>query len=294
MLTTAGNLSIDYSRNEGVWQLEPYYALLAHTGLQTLTISGANFCLFPPGPTSPRYTQLQELRLLNCGIPSQTLNQMLQYPQRLKHLTLKGQRKNDIDAPRGFNTIDRSEYIDGIKAHLLSLETLDLDLHYEWGGSIDLRDFKALKKLTIKPRMVIGDEMGNTGYAIKTVSATRWRDLLPPNLTQLTFWDTPSDREPVFPVMEIYEVARNGNLSKLSSFTCETRIEAAGWRSFCPPEEIVLERCTNARSSIYQDFSELGIHFSLVDVAEIQQLPEGKACPCECWIYKHRFPYCLL
>lgn len=81
---------------------------------------------------------------------------MLSYPRALKHFTLKGQSPDPI-ITGPVREANRSAYIDALKMHASSLESLDLDLYYQWMEPIDLTEFKALKKLTISRRMLLGD-----------------------------------------------------------------------------------------------------------------------------------------
>lgn len=284
VLTTAGNLSNDYDEPY-CWVFSPYQALLTHTGLQTLAISGANVQLeWNHHPSNTRYTQLRELRLLNCDISSGGLAELLRHPRSLKYLTLKGQAKDVIDLPTARDS-DRSGYIDAIKTHCSSLETLDLDLYEEWGDPIDLSDFQSLKKLTTAPRMLIGDDTIVGGCRTKTAPAACWRGLLPPNLEHLTF----RSDEAVFPIREMYELVSSGGL-RLASFTCQMLQDTPDELVDRSPQDLVSERCPNGKS-YYEGFRELGVRFSVVEVSEIQPLPEGEACPCDCWTYMHRFEH---
>lgn len=81
---------------------------------------------------------------------------MLSFPRALKHFTFKGQSPDPI-VTFPVREANRSAYIDALRIHASSLESLDLDLYYPWAEPIDLTEFKALKKLTLSPGMLTGD-----------------------------------------------------------------------------------------------------------------------------------------
>ena len=115
------------------------------------------------GAPARRSTRLKELRLLNCDLSPSHLSEMLSYPRELKHFTFKGQSADPIVT--GFvREANRSAYIDALKLHTSSLESMDLDLYFPWPEPIDLTEFKALKKLTISRRMLVGD--GNESQSL--------------------------------------------------------------------------------------------------------------------------------
>lgn len=159
-LTSLGQLGFDFDNyDESTWILHPYEAVFFHPNLQSLTITGA--CVQTvwsrlTGAPAARSTRLEELRLLNCDLSPRDLSEMLSYPRALKHFTFKGQSADPIVT--GFvREANRSAYIDALKTHASSLESMDLDLYFPWPEPIDLTEFKALKKLTISRRMLVGD-----------------------------------------------------------------------------------------------------------------------------------------
>lgn len=155
-----GHLGFDYDNtDESTWILHPYEAVFFHPGLRSLTITGA--CVQTvwsrlKGAPSHRSTQLEELRLLNCDLAPHQLSEMLSYPRALKHFTFKGQSPDPI-VTGPVREANRSAYIDALRIHASSLESLDLDLYYHWTEPINLTEFKALKKLRLSPRMLTGD-----------------------------------------------------------------------------------------------------------------------------------------
>lgn len=182
MLILAGNLGFDYHDFEGRWTLSPYEALFYHPSLRSLAITGAKVQTrwdYPPtSKAAPRPTQLEELQLLNCHISWSRLPEMLEYPRALKHFTLKG------EAPKwashgSRDHADRGQCIDVLRAHSSSKETLDLDLYLYWEEPMNLSDFTALKRLTISPQMLLGDEPEGQP---RTAPVPRWEDILPAGL----------------------------------------------------------------------------------------------------------------
>lgn len=177
LIFLSGHLGFDFDTDEATWILHPYEAVFFHQGLRSLTITGA--CVQTPWPRlsgapAHRSTQLEELRLLNCDVSPGQLSEMLSYPHALKHFTFKGQAPDPIVTGPA-REANRSLYIDALKPHASSLESLDLDLYYPWREPISLRDFKALKRITISPWMLTGDgnEWGpGSGYLPSTFAQT--------------------------------------------------------------------------------------------------------------------------
>lgn len=280
MLTATGNLGYDYQEKRS-WPLDPYETLFYHPGLESLRITGAQvqtrWTHLPAHPPPPRSTHLQDLRLLNCDIPPEAIVEMLQYPRALKHFTLKGQATETTIGP--FRGDDRSEYIDALRPHSSTLETLDLDFLVDWEDSINLSTFTALKSLTIAPRILVGED---TDGLANVTAASRWQELLPPNLEHLVF----RSHEAIFPIAEVYEMVRHGSL-RLSCFTCQMRLNTPDGYVSRSPGELLLETCSDGYP-FSRGFEELGVRFSVVEVSDSQPMPESESCPCECWIYRHR------
>ncbi|KAJ5805110.1 hypothetical protein N7474_010997 [Penicillium riverlandense] len=264
------------------WYLFPYEELLFHPSLQSLTFSGAAVQTSSRQPQTPRSTQLEELRFLNCDLHASELADMLRFPRALKHFTLKGQGPDPIITPR-FSESDRTEYLDALKPHALSLESLDLDLDLDWEDPLDMRDFVALKRLTITPRMVIGDDTEEEELNGRT-RFTPWKELLPQSLTHLTF----RNDEAVFPLDGIYDTVRDEDLPNLTSFTCEMLRDAPEYGVSCTPEELLSKQCHDG-PSFSQAFGQLGVQLSVVQVNDPVPMVENEHCPCPCWTYRHRF-----
>lgn len=137
---------------------------------------------------------------------------MLRFPRNLKNLTFKGKPKWTYEK---VTKCDLNKYIDVIMSHSSSLETLDFDNPYfDQGGLVDLSGFKALKRITMDPCMLMGET--------STDPVARWREILPPNLEHIKFVKKGYNAE--FPTMEMYELVRNGKLH-LSSLTCEIYLD---------------------------------------------------------------------
>ncbi|KAJ5604644.1 hypothetical protein N7510_009798 [Penicillium lagena] len=264
------------------WYLFPYEGLLYHPGLRSLTFSGAAVQTSSQQPQTTRSTQLEELRFLNCDLHASELADMLQFPRALKHFTLKGQGPDPIITPR-FSESDRTEYLDALKPHALSLESLDLDLDLDWEDPLDMRDFVALKRLTITPRMAIGDDTEEEELDGRT-RFTPWKELLPQSLTHLTF----RNDEAVFPLDAIYDIIRDGDLPNLTSFTCEMLQDTPEYGVSCTPDELLAKQYHNG-SSFSQAFGQLGVQLSVVQVKDSVAMVENEHCPCPCWTYRHRF-----
>lgn len=207
---------------------------------------------------------------------------MLRFPRGLKHFTLKGEGPDPIITPR-FNESDRSEYLDALKPHALSLESLDLDLDLDWEDPLDMRDFVALKRLTIAPRMVIGDDTEEEELNGRT-RFTPWKELLPQSLTHLNF----RNDEAVFPLEEIYATIRDGDLPNLISFTCEMRQDPPKYGVSCTPDDLLNKQCYGGLS-FSQAFDQLGVKLSVVQVNNSVPMVENEHYPCPCWAYRHRF-----
>ncbi|KAJ5091183.1 hypothetical protein NUU61_006053 [Penicillium alfredii] len=271
------NLGYDYYC-DGFWALDPYQALFYHSGLRKFAITGAKvqarWQYLPTQKAAPRSTQLEELQFLNCDIPSFELQEMLQYPRALKHFTLKGETPIQGSHGPRIGEPDRMNYINALHPHSSSLETLDLDLYREWEWPVKLHGFTALKQLTITPRMLIGDDPEGRPRA---AAVPRWEDVLPSGLEKLVF----RNDEPELPLLGIYETVRDGFLPHLRLFTCEVpsnRTDDSMVRAY---------ECTDGIPSA-QAFARLGVQFSLVQVPDSTEMPENKAYPCQCWIYRHR------
>lgn len=99
---------------------------------------------------------------MNCDLSPRQLSEILSYPRALKHFTFKGQSPDPI-VTGPIRDPNRSAYIDALRMHASSLESLDLDLYYYWTEPIDLTEFTALKTLTTSRRMLVGD--GNESEA---------------------------------------------------------------------------------------------------------------------------------
>jgi hypothetical protein len=206
---------------------------------------------------------------------------MLRFPRALKHFTLKGQGPDPIITPR-FSESDRTEYLDALKPHASSLESLDLDLDLDWEDPLDMRDFVALKRLTITPRMVIGDDTEEEELEGRT-RFTPWKELLPQSLTHLTF----RNDEAVFPLDGIYDTVRDGDLPNLTSFTCEMFRDPPEYGVSCTPDELLTKQCHDG-PSFSQTFGQLGVQLSVVQVDDFVPMVENEHCPCPCWTYRHR------
>lgn len=100
-----------------------------------------------------------------------------------------------------------------------------------------------------------------------------------------------ANNESVFPLFAIYETVRNGGLPRLHRFTCEMLHNSSEGYISRQPESILADECTD-EMSFTQAFDKLGVLFSIVEVADPTELPENTACPCQCWIYRHRHSYC--
>lgn len=216
-----------------------------------------------------RSTPLEELHLLNCDLDTLSLSLILECPRALKHFTFKGQSPPMIFSPP-FRDKNRGAYIDVLKSHASSLESLDLDLYDWWEEPINLSDFKVLKRLAISTWMLTGD--GNETKPLGKV--------LPSSLEQITFRSQDSD----FHFGDICELVRSGELRHLSSLSCQL---PSDW-SLVSPEQVLAEQC-NEYQSFAQAFDELGVQLSVVRVPEPAVMPENETCPCPCWTYWHRW-----
>lgn len=99
----------------------------------------------------------------------------------------------------------------------------------------------------------------------KTVS------LLSP-LVRLTF----RSNEAILLILEIYEIVFGGGLES-SCFTCQVLSDTEeGYISKSP------------RDLMSQEYEELGVRFSVVEVSDLEEMPESHGCPCLCWRYPHR------
>lgn len=291
-------LSRDYGYDFS-FPVSSYGSLLHHPGLERLTIAGAQFQLKIDNEhgAAIRSTNLQELTLLNCALQARDLEDMLRYPKQLKHFTIKGQEERTDMGPF-FSDDDRRLYINALRTHSSSLESLDIDIQYNITEEpIDLSDFSVLQSLTISPRMVIGD---NEQLWLKEASTLDWAKLLPPNLQHLTFRNECG----VFPIVQMYEAVREGYI-KLRSLTCQIAsniqengspvfsewslgaIDPQGVLVFRSPDELMSELSPDG-VSYSQGFQALGVEFSVVEVPRTEMLPGYDSCPCPCWIYKHR------
>lgn len=290
-------LSLDYGY-EWSFPLGSYGVLLHHPGIERLTIAGAKFQLITLNECAApfRSTRLQELRLLNCDIKARDIEEMLRYPHQLKHFTIKGQEeRSELGC---FGDSNRQLYIDALRSHSSSLETLDIDLQFdEWKEPMDLSNFSALQSLTISPRMLIGD---NGCFWLKPASTLDWAKLLPSNLQHLKFRNDCG----VFPILQIYEALREGYI-RLRSLTCQIAsnvledgspyfeesdldsVTPEGIRVFRSPNDLMSEVSPDG-VSYSQGFQGLGVGFFVVEVSRTEKLPGYDSCPCPCWTYKHR------
>jgi hypothetical protein len=290
VLTITVNLGFDYYRDYE-WSLTPYEALFYHSGLTTISITGAAVSakwdyqdIHPP---ALRSTNLEELELLNCNISSQELELMLRYPRALKSFTLKGE---PAESKYGFTCgSDRGEYVDVLMAHSSSLQVLDLDLYYDWSEEIDLSPFTALESLTITPRMLVGDRGGECKPA-NEIDLSHWGELLPPSLERLTFRCDGL----FFPLDGIYEAVSTGKLPILRWFSCEMRYHAESMEYFREPGEVLADKCTCTEGlSFSQAFEALGVNISVVALGDKRCLPRRMTSDCRCWSYEHRRIWCF-
>ncbi|KGO61790.1 hypothetical protein PEX1_025260 [Penicillium expansum] len=232
-------------------------------------------------PAPFRSTRLQELRLLNCDIKARDIEEMLRYPHQLKHFTIKGQEeRSELGC---FGDSNRQLYIDALRSHSSSLETLDIDLQFdEWKEPMDLSNFSALQSLTISPRMLIGD---NGCFWLKPASTLDWAKLLPSNLQHLKFRNDCG----VFPILQIYEALREGYI-RLRSLTCQIAsnvledgspyfeesdldsVTPEGIRVFRSPNDLMSEVSPDG-VSYSQGFQGLGVGFFVVEVSRTEKLP---------------------
>lgn len=203
---------------------------------------------------------------------------MLQYPRALKRFTLKGEAPiPDFGGPlegRGLG-----QCINVLKIHSSSIETLNLDLYTEGAEPIDLSGFTALKRLTISPRMLLGDDpKGWPG----TAPVPHGKDFLPSSLEHLTL----RADEAEFPLLGIYEKVRIGALPRLRHFTCEMLSGPPGGCIYRCSGSVLAEECTDEMSFALA-FEKLGVQFSVVEVDDPTEVPEHKTSPCQCWTYQH-------
>ncbi|KAJ5358172.1 hypothetical protein N7541_005330 [Penicillium brevicompactum] len=290
-------LSLDYG-HEWEFSVGSYGYLLHHPGLEKLTIAGAAFQMGTLDKLRVpfRSTSLQALALLNCALNARHLKDMLLYPLQLKHFTMKGQEERYIYGP--FRDFDRRLYIDALRSHASSLETLDIDLQYgHTEEPIDLSEFSALLSLTISPRMLIGD---NQEFWLKDASTSDWAKLLPSNLQHLTFRHDCA----VFPLIQMYEAVREGYI-KLRSLTCQIAsntqedgspcydegdldtLDPQGVKVFRSPDEVMSDVSPDG-TTYAEVFQAIGIDFSVIEVPRTETLTGNDSCPCPCWTYKHR------
>lgn len=147
----------------------------------------------------------------------------------------------------------------------LTLVSLDLDLYQPWNFLINLSCFSALKCLTITPAQLAGKPENDFPLDYKPAPVL---GLMPRSLECLTF----RDEIPDFNLLDIYQMVANGELPRLSHFTC---VLAPGSRDdHSTPETVMMKMCSESQT-FREAFDEVGVRFIVFETEEPIMMPEN-------------------
>ncbi|KAE8162471.1 hypothetical protein BDV40DRAFT_160323 [Aspergillus tamarii] len=171
-----------------LWYFSSRETVLLHPKLQKLSIVAAIISGLSSetlGYTKrPRFrpTSLETLTLLCCDVSPHALQEILKFPKALKIFILKGAPWTT--RPDHYPT-DRGAIVNALKAQAHSLLSLELDFYLHTDcPALDFRDFKCLQHLTIDPKVLRGDNDGQSPEAEKHL---RQHCHIPPRLRSLRF-----------------------------------------------------------------------------------------------------------